>query len=36
MRDSSDGDWPPLLALAVLAGYAVLSWLAATRLFRWQ
>lgn len=36
LRDTSDGGWPPLLAVAVLAGYAVLAWLAATRLFRWE
>jgi len=36
LRDTSDGGWPPILSLAVLAGYTALSWLAATRLFRWE
>lgn len=36
LRDTSDGQWPSILSLAVLAGYAVLSWVAATRLFRWE
>ncbi|HZM83155.1 MAG TPA: ABC transporter permease [Candidatus Limnocylindrales bacterium] len=36
LRDTSDGGWPPVLSVAVLAGYATLTWLAATRLFRWE
>jgi ABC-2 type transport system permease protein len=36
LRDTTDGGWPPVLSLAVLATYAVLAWLAATRYFRWQ
>ena len=36
LRASTDGTWPPAAAMAALAGYAVLTWLAATRLFRWQ
>jgi ABC-2 type transport system permease protein len=36
LRDSSDGLWPPALALAVLAGYAVVTGAVAARFFRWQ
>jgi ABC-2 type transport system permease protein len=36
LRDSSDGSWPPVASLAVLAGYAAIAWFAATRLFRWE
>ena len=36
LRDTSDGGWPSVASLAVLAAYAVLAWLAATRYFRWE
>ena len=36
LRDTSDGGWPPILSLAVLSGYAIIAWLLATRLFRWE
>lgn len=36
LRDTSDGDWPSILCLAVLAAYTVLAWFASTRLFRWE
>ena len=36
LRDTSDGGWPPALSVAVLAGYGIIAWFAATRLFRWE
>lgn len=36
LRDTSDGGWPPALSLAVLAGYAAITWFLATRFFRWE
>jgi len=36
LRDTTDGRWPPALALAVLLAYTVLAWLAAIRFFRWE
>ena len=36
IRDASLGHWPALWIFGVLAGYAVVTWLAALRLFRWQ
>ncbi|HIW99790.1 MAG TPA: ABC transporter permease [Candidatus Nesterenkonia stercoripullorum] len=36
MQDAAAGDWPQLLHLAVMAGWAVLAGLLAARLFRWE
>ena len=36
LRDSSDGNWPSALALAVLAGYAIAAGALAARYFRWE
>jgi ABC-2 type transport system permease protein len=36
LRDTSAGGWPSSLALVVLASYAIVTALAAVRLFRWQ
>jgi len=36
LRDTSDGGWPPAVALLVLAAYAVVTAAVATRHFRWQ
>lgn len=36
LRDTTDGRWPPAMALAVLAAYTLVAWLAAIRFFRWE
>jgi ABC-2 type transport system permease protein len=36
MSDAAAGHWPQPLHLAVMATYALLAWLAAVKLFRWQ
>jgi ABC-2 type transport system permease protein len=36
LRDTSDGGWPPVLALVVLVGYAAATGLIAAKLFRWE
>jgi ABC-2 type transport system permease protein len=36
MRVTSDGGWPPLLAVTVLVGYAAVTGFLSARLFRWQ
>ncbi|GHJ45731.1 transport permease protein [Catellatospora sp. TT07R-123] len=36
MGDAAVGHWPQPLHLAVLAGYIVVTWLLAIRLFRWE
>lgn len=36
IQSSMEGDWPQLLYLVVLVGYAVLFGAAARRLFRWE
>ncbi|MFC0105766.1 ABC transporter permease [Kibdelosporangium aridum] len=36
LRDTTDGKWPPTMALAVLLAYTVVAWLAAVRFFRWE
>lgn len=36
LQDSSAGSWPGLLQVGVLVGYALVSGLAAVRLFRWH
>ncbi|MGW4463073.1 ABC transporter permease [Micromonospora sp. NPDC004704] len=36
LRDSSDGNWPSAVALAVLAAYAIAAGALAARYFRWE
>ena len=36
LREATDGRWPSVAGLAVLAGYAVAAWFAAVNLFRWE
>ncbi|WP_020520237.1 ABC transporter permease [Catelliglobosispora koreensis] len=35
MQDASAGSWPQWLHLGVLAGYGIIAWLVAKKLFRW-
>lgn len=36
LQDSTHGDWPSLLQLGVMAAWAIVLGVAATRLFRWE
>ena len=36
LQDSTYGDWPSLLHLGVMAAWAIVLGVAATRLFRWE
>ncbi len=36
LQDSTNGDWPSLLQLGVMGGWAIVLGVAATRLFRWE